>query len=716
MELFLSLEKGTEMDGLIGDQLIGIHFDTYRVIDIIAKSDFACIYKAENSLATDDIVIIKTINSNAFDRPADILKREAIVLWQLGRHPYIVRIIGFKEEESGSYMVLDYVDGGHVLKDAFKGAKLNPDKVMKYVQQLASALQHAHNKKICHCDIRPENILRTKDDDVVLCDFGLALMDAQKYTDERSNYKPDEKYLSPERNLQKFIDPTGDQYSLAMVAFEWLYGKLPRSDRDISIEQQVSGARYSREVGKVFEKALADTMEQRYESVTDFANALVQVLSDDIANNPSWVVASGPKSDSARVNGSASQPNIATESSVIKSSIPATSISPQTAIPEKPSRLPIMSRRTLLIGLTALPAAITLPLTWVKLWFGLSTGTYQSMSRSASFGSTLRVYQGHSKPVHAVAWSADSQWIASASSDGTLQVWKPGSEDERIILPGSAGDVNAVAWSHYVNNNLIAFCSGRSVYMWDFANGALPQHIYTANSTIRSLSWSPTLPVRLAIAGDHGIVLQLSGPELSQSSTPYVASTMKQDTMLSNVAWSFDSNYLAVCSKSNTSSVWVWSVSDGGQLQLPSHLPNRVVSIAWSPEAEYALAVGHESNDQYVQVWNIFTNENHHTDYRYLGVSPGIASVAWSPSVPSRVAKRYIAAGAESDGYVYVWNVDTSVYKSFDKHRQSSSDFQQFTNTNVDICALAWSPDGTMIASGGTDSLVRVWTSGIGTF
>ena len=378
----------------------------------------------------------------------------------------------------------------------------------------------------------------------------------------------------------------------------------------------------------------------------------------------------------------------------------------------------------------AISGAIALPLTWIKLWPRL----FQPPPRqpSARFGAPVAVYLGHRDTINALAWSPDSQWIASASADNTLQVWKPRSENERIVYPCPDGNVTDVTWSNYPNTNLIAFCSGKYIYIWDFINDPTPHRIYTAPGTIKSVAWSPQLlnsslslnsspSPTLAIAGDHGLVqtLQFGGNDFSQPPASYIVpGSIKPDTILSDVAWSLDATYLAACSTSTSPYVWAWKFDDGNYLRpVMPDLQSGVLSIAWSPESADTLAVGYKSNNPYVQVWTqVFENGNQPEKYHYSGLSKGVDQIAWSPYIPSLTTKMYIAAGAESDGIICVWNKEKIfVPDSYDGHRLSFLYSQRF-NTGIDIKALAWSPDGRMLASGGTDSNVLVWTSGIGTF
>ena len=707
----------------MGRSIRNVYFDEYEAMEIISETRLSTIYKARSPYSSGELFAIKVIGVT-FANPAEILKKEANILKDLQGCPYIVKSRGFRKTEDGiPYLIMGYVDGIHPLivpSTENSKPRVWPGLVRTYVRHIAEAIQFAHDKKICHCDIRPENILIEQTEQgnrAILCDFGLAVQEEDSsyhYKDERD--EPDneltlnKRYLSPERyGKDPLIDPAGDQYSLALVVFECLCGEMPAVSGNPSVKQHLINEKYSPEIGDVLEKAMSTRIADRYPTVIGFADELIKKLDEHIAKNQSQSSPSKSKPTTAETISAAASPDLLTPSRSLEETH-------QNQLP-----LWIISRRAVLAA--ALPAAVFLPMTWVKLWPRL----FQPPPRSSiRFGTPIGAYLGHRGSVNALAWSPDSQWIASASADNTLQVWKPNSENERIVFPCPDGNVTDVAWSAYKNTSLIAFCAGRYIYIWDFINGTLPHRIYPAPGNIKSLAWSPQLlnsSPSLAIAGDHGLVqvLQFDGNDLGQppTSASYTASDIKPNTQLSDVAWSTDANNFAVCSKSTSPYVWTWNFNNGlQQTPLMPGLRSGVLSIAWSPESVDTLAVGHEGNDPYVQIWsNVFEDGNQPINYHYSGLSRGIDQIAWSPAGLSLTAKTYIAAGAEADGIICVWNIEKKlVPDTYDGHRLSFIDSQRFNNTSIDIKALAWSPDGTMIASGGTDSTILVWTSGIGTF
>lgn len=703
-------------------------FGKYEVIEPPINTGLSTIYKAILPPNQTKYFAIKTISDDSpFKFPNPILEKEIAILKKLQNSPYIVRYVDEGWEGVKRYLVMDYVEGSHPFKGYSKGYKIQFDVelIKTFAMQIADALQHIHDNDICHCDVRPDNIFIVQNKRAILFDFGLAVeMKQQRYRydegDERRNLdgQLNKTYFSPEHitDLAEGIDPTGDQYSLALVVIFGLRGTLPPSvnDPDEKIRLRAIDGLFNPGVADVLKKALMEKANERYRTVKEFANRLVKALDADTANSqPDPVLAATGTTDvvNTALNATSSTPKLdeaAHSSSTQKTSRPK-------------SAMRTFGRRSVIA--MAASGALALPLTWYKLWPRL----LQSLPRPTAlhFGDPIGAYLGHRDTVNALAWSPDSQWIASASTDSTLQVWKPRSENIRTTYHCLEGHVTDVAWSNYPGNKLIAFCSKNAVYLWNFSNGTNPYKIYTAPSTITSLAWSPTLnpTLSLAIAGERSLVrvLQLNSNDLSQLQASPSYSTLnsiKPNTILSDVAWSFDGNILAASSKSTSPYVWVWNFNSGDeQIPVMPNLRSGVLSIAWSPEVVDTLAVGLEGEDPFVQVWsNIFEDGNQPVNYHFAGFTRGVDQVTWSPYIPALTKKTYIAAGSERDGIICVWNTDKKFApKPYSGHRLSTIVSQPFSNNSIDIKALAWSPDGTMIASGGTDSTVLVWASGFGT-
>jgi eukaryotic-like serine/threonine-protein kinase len=154
--------------------------------------------------------------------------------------------------------------------------------VLSYVQQIAEAIQYAHDQKIVHRDIKPANFLLGDKEQVLLSDFGIAVFAHRTSSWVEQNVAGTATYMAPEQFHAKAV-PASDQYSLGVVAYEWLCGVPPFTDNFVQLSYQhnfVSPPLLHEKVAipsaieEVVLKALAKDSKQCYENLRAFALAL----------------------------------------------------------------------------------------------------------------------------------------------------------------------------------------------------------------------------------------------------------------------------------------------------------------------------------------------------------------------------------------------------------------------------------------------------------
>src|SRR5207253_11229950 len=141
-------------------------------------------------------------------------------------HPHIVRILDFGIEGKTPFLVMSYAPNGTLRQRHPKGAVLPMMTIVSYVKQIADALQYAHDEKLIHRDIKPENMLIGRRNEVLLSDFGIALLAQSSRLQSTQEVVGTAFYMSPEQ-LQGKPRFASDQYSLGIVAYEWLCGTRP---------------------------------------------------------------------------------------------------------------------------------------------------------------------------------------------------------------------------------------------------------------------------------------------------------------------------------------------------------------------------------------------------------------------------------------------------------------------------------------------------------
>jgi serine/threonine protein kinase len=208
--------------------LIGKTVGQYQIVEQIGKGGMATIFKAYQP-AIDRYVAIKVLPRELAQDP-NFVKRfvhEAKAIAAL-EHPHILPVHDFGTADDINYMVMRYVKGG-TLADIM-GTHVSLDRTVKYVANVARALDYAHRSGVVHRDIKPSNILIDEHGEVLLTDFGIAkIMEGSQSTQltAAGSILGTPAYMSPEQAQGGSIDGRSDIYSLGVVLYELLTGEPP---------------------------------------------------------------------------------------------------------------------------------------------------------------------------------------------------------------------------------------------------------------------------------------------------------------------------------------------------------------------------------------------------------------------------------------------------------------------------------------------------------
>jgi eukaryotic-like serine/threonine-protein kinase len=205
-------------------QRINERFGDYRLLRFLGEGTFGDVYYGEHIYQHTPAAIKVFKTKLTPDKLKDFINEVRTVLLQ---HPNIVRILDFGIGDNDiPYLVMEYAPNGTILQRHPRGTRLPLATVVTYVKQLASALQYAHDQRRIHRDVKPENMLFDASNQVLLSDFGLAVVahsPASQRTEEKSGTAL---YMAPEQWQGKPL-PATDQYALAIIVYEWLCGESP---------------------------------------------------------------------------------------------------------------------------------------------------------------------------------------------------------------------------------------------------------------------------------------------------------------------------------------------------------------------------------------------------------------------------------------------------------------------------------------------------------
>jgi serine/threonine protein kinase len=263
---------------------VGEQLGNYRLVSLIGTGGFAEVYLGTHiHLGTQ--AAIKLLHTKlATPGEVEQFRGEARTIANL-IHPNIVRVLDFGVEQNIPYLVMDYAPNGSLRARLPAGTALSPLTIAPYVKQVGEALQCAHDQKLIHRDIKPENMLLGRSHEVLLSDFGIAMVSQTSSQQSTQAVVGTAAYMAPEQ-LQGHPRSASDQYSLGIIVYEWLTGERPfqGSFTEIAAQHLLTPPPPVRQkvpslspaVEQVVLTALAKDPKDRFSSVRAFATAFEQ--------------------------------------------------------------------------------------------------------------------------------------------------------------------------------------------------------------------------------------------------------------------------------------------------------------------------------------------------------------------------------------------------------------------------------------------------------
>src|SRR5260221_960167 len=697
---------------LITQQQLGV----YRLLQFLDSGGFAEVYLPENTFLKT-LHAVKVLHMSLFDpEEQHRFLTEARLLARL-HHPHIIRVQDFGIENGTPFLVMSFAPGGNLRTRHPEGSHVPPQTALRYVKQVAAALQHAHDQRFIHRDLKPENLLLDANNEAVLSDFGIAIVARSSHSQILQDVVGTATYMAPEQ-LKGRPRPASDQYALAALAYEWLCGAPPfdgPTPLEIATKHLsaplpsllVQAPDISPAFEAVLNRALAKEYHHRFETVQAFADAMDRAFRSDTMPQPA--------------------PARQTESEQ--------RLDPPVEHPHEEQR---HSRRYVL-ALLGTAEALAAGGSYLGLWALSSTSSRSPLSKlrrasspvstAGSIGKTVYIYSGLSHSgiqdfqLDTLAWSPDGTRILSAGSGwsafpifGKLTEWHAFTGASLLTSDTYAGADNpypygnrkGATWSPDgtrilattttdIPRNGVFF----GVHLLDAATGKV---LLTPPVDSIAHAWSPdgksiiflgfytdpnNIPPPSQAKDRHIVILDATTGQLLLDHDVASVYTLDPPALWTPGAvdldvWAPSTRYLA---SFLNSSVNDWEVS---QTQLLSRYHGdgsapQKFALAWSPD-ERRIASGWGSA---VHISTALTGEHVLT---YQGHTQTVRTVAWSPG-GSR-----IASGGE-DGTIQIWEAATGRL------------IATYRGHTANVLTLAWSPDGNYIASGSADGMVYVWTA-----
>ncbi|CAN0053266.1 unnamed protein product, partial [Phaeothamnion confervicola] len=267
------------------DDLIGERLGPYTILGWLGEGAMARVYRARHERQGKEVAlkVVRRVPGDREDSAARF-QREKAVLEKL-HHPHILAIYDYSGNSDYLFIASPVIEGG-TLEDRLGCWPAN--EVAEIVAQLGGALDYAHQMNVVHRDIKPSNVLIDRRGDGLtrhyyLADFGVAkMLEAEGLTMPGMTVGTPE-YMSPEQVMGKPLGAPADQYSLAILAYRLLTGKVPFTGSMPSVMQQHAkatppplGPDVPDAVERVILRALSKDPGRRFKSGTDFAEAMLE--------------------------------------------------------------------------------------------------------------------------------------------------------------------------------------------------------------------------------------------------------------------------------------------------------------------------------------------------------------------------------------------------------------------------------------------------------
>ncbi len=715
---------------------IGQQFGNYQLTRLLGQGGFADVYLGEHVYLKTQAAI-KVLQLRLSGTNLESFLNEARTIAHL-EHPNIVAVLDFGVQGTIPFLVMSYAPNGTLRQRYSRGNALPLSTVVTYVRQVAGALQYAHDQRVIHRDVKPENLLLGRTNDVLLSDFSIAQATQSSSHQSTQAFAGTVAYMAPE-HIKGKPRPASDQYALGIVAYEWLSGDRPfhGSFMDLCTQHMTASPpplrtrvpSISPAVEAVVMTALAKDPQKRFSSVWAFATALEQaaqapglpftpvifpivtpagapprtaasILTNLVTPDnpqpatPAASATTGPSAVVANAVRTTVPDPVTPLPSVLETGgnvgpnpvtpLPSVLETGGNMVPDPVTPLPLpsqherrLSRRVVLGGGLGL-AGLAIAGGGIGWWLSTqSSGGNQGQGGHGSqshLGHLLYVYHGHSAYVTDVVWSPDGKRIASSSGDTTAQVWDAATGHTLLIFRGHGIDVSAVTWSPH-GNQVASGSRDMTVLVWDSHSGIFSSS-YKHAGAVNTVAWSPD-GTRIA-SGSTDKTVQLWDPNTGHTLLTYQG----HSDHVRHVAWS-PKNGTRIASGSTDKTVQLWDPATGRTLLTYQGHTDSVASIAWSPDG---TRIASASADKTVQVWDVAGK----LIFIYRGHTAPVNAVAWSPD-----SKRI--ASASGDTTVQVWDAG------------SGNNAFTYRGHSAYVDTVAWSLDGTRIASGGYDSAIHMW-------
>src|SRR5262249_2710174 len=257
----------------------------YQIVDLLGVGGMGAVYKAFDRQLTR-LVALKTILPEMAGTPTALKRfKQEVLLAQSIVHKNVVRIFDIGEDGGTKFITMDFIEGVDLKNLIKEKGKLPPTEAAGILRQVCQGLEAAHAAGVVHRDLKPQNIMIEKDGHIVVMDFGIARSGESRGATQTGAFLGTPEYMSPEQAKTENVDARSDIFSIGLIFYELLTGKLPFQGKTVletmfkrTMERAIPPAEIDATVPKgandIVNKCLQIEREKRYQSVSELLEDL----------------------------------------------------------------------------------------------------------------------------------------------------------------------------------------------------------------------------------------------------------------------------------------------------------------------------------------------------------------------------------------------------------------------------------------------------------
>lgn len=617
---------------MIGEVLVG----RYEILKALGAGGFGETFLAlDRHMPGQMKCVVKRLRPQKVLDPVGLrlFNKEAEILYRLGSHPQIPKLLAHFQEENNCYLVQDYVEGHNLDREFQPGFPWEEKAVIGLLRQILQILAYVHQEGIIHRDIKPANVMRRHlDGEIVLIDFGSVKQLTQGEVSATIGIQS--QGYTPLEQIEGKPQFASDIYAIGMMGIQALTGvppsKLERDPRTLKVSWQ-NQTQVSSSLAAILSKMVAPYYADRYFSAGEALQALQR-----LAGNSSDAI---PKTEITDIR-------------------PTSSITAQST-PSKPTRDPFWRK---LWPSTKSFATAEIETTLTAHAGGVRSLVLDLDGRflvTAGVDRVLKVWdgktwqleqtlQGHSNAVYVLALNPTSQMLASSSDDQTVRIWQMPSGQERYLLQLRSEWATAVVFSP--DSRGVFTATQDTLKLWGISStnrGKLLCVLRGHSDSINALALSAD--GQYLVSGSQDKTIRLWSLDKEQVLKVLKGHTGSVDVIVMNTPQTLMPAGMkqVLISGSRDCTIKLWDIDRGKELRTLTGHTQRVTALALSPAGDL-LASG--SADQTIRLWSLPQGKE-------LGSLRGHRNVITALSF-SRDGSRLLSGSL--DGAVKIWMVKSS--------------------------------------------------------